>query len=280
MYVSVILSTYNQPAWLEKSIWGYAHQTFRDFEIVVADDGSTQETALMIARLREHTGLRIRHVWHEHRGFRKCAILNRATAAAEGDYLVFSDGDCIPRSDFLAQHAGLAEPGYLLSGGCVRLPMELSRRITTDDVVFGRATDPQWLLANRLGWNRRLRMLTCGPLLARMLDAITTTRATWNGCNCSTWTDYVLSVNGHNEQMQYGGLDRELGERLVNAGIRGKQVRHRCVCVHLDHGRSYARRDLIERNRAIRRETRRTRRIWTPNGIVQVPESQPARRAA
>ena len=269
MYLSVILSTYNQPEWLEKSIWGYAVQTFRDFELVVADDGSTQETALVIARLRKKTGLPIRHVWHEDRGFRKCTILNRATEAAEGDYLVFSDGDCIPRRDFLAQHAALAEPGYLLSGGCVRLPMGLSLRIAPNDVVFGRATDPGWLVSNGLGGNKRLRMLTCGSRLARLLDAITTTRPTWNGCNCSTWTRYVLAVNGHDERMQYGGLDREMGERLLNAGIRAKQVRHRAVCVHLDHGRSYAKPELIERNRAIRRETRRSHCVWTPFGIQQ-----------
>jgi len=281
MYLSVILSTYNQPAWLEKAIWGYAVQTFRDFALVIADDGSTQETALLIARLRKKTGLPIRHVWHEDRGFRKCTILNRAIEVAESDYLVFSDGDCIPHRDFLAQHAALAEPGFMLSGGYVRLPMELSLRITPDNVIDGHATDPRWLVANGLGWNKHQRMLACGPRVARLLDAITTTRATWNGCNCSTWTRYILAVNGHDERMQYGGLDREIGERLVNAGIRAKQIRHRAVCVHLDHERSYARPELIERNRAIRRETRRTRSVWTPYGIQQgLDGSQPLRRAA
>ena len=48
--VSVILSTYNQPAWLEKVFWGYGVQTFHDFEIVVADDGSGPETQALIAR--------------------------------------------------------------------------------------------------------------------------------------------------------------------------------------------------------------------------------------
>jgi glycosyltransferase involved in cell wall biosynthesis len=280
MHVSVIISTYNQPEWLEKVIWGYAAQTFRDFELLIADDGSTQETALLICRLREMTGLPIRHVWHEDLGFRKCAILNRATVAAEGDYLVFSDGDCIPRCDFLAQHIALAEPGWFLSGGCVRLPRELSRRIAPADVVFQRATDPRWLRGNGLKWSRRLCMLSFGPRMARLLDAITTTRPTWNGCNCSTWTRHVLAVNGHDERMQYGGLDRELGERLINAGIRPKQVRHRAVCVHLDHDRHYACPQLIAFNKAIRQETRRTRAVWTSYGIEQDRVNRPAFRRA
>lgn len=269
MYVSVILSTYNSPDSLEKVIWGYAVQTYRDFELLIADDGSTQETRLLVLRLQKQTGLNIRHVWHEHRGFRKCTILNRATKEAAGDYLVFSDGDCIPRRDFLAQHTALAEPGCLLSGGYVRLPMQLSRRITPGDVVEGLATDLGWLRAHGLGWDKRLLRLTNRPRLARLLDAITPTRPTWNGCNASTWSEYIFAVNGHDERMEYGGLDRELGERLTNAGIRGKQVRHRTVCVHLDHARGYAHAGAWQRNREIRAETRRTRSTWTTYGICQ-----------
>lgn len=96
MRVSVILSTYNAPEWLEKVVWGYSVQSRRDFDVLVADDGSTYETSLLVHRLRRQTGLNIHHVWHEDRGFRKCTILNRAIEAATGDYLIFSDGDCIP----------------------------------------------------------------------------------------------------------------------------------------------------------------------------------------
>ncbi|MCG8648371.1 MAG: glycosyltransferase, partial [Pirellulales bacterium] len=79
--ISVVLSTYNAPLWLEKSVWGYAEQTLQNFEIIVADDGSDCPTADAIERLRHQTGLTIKHVWHEDRGFRKCAILNRAIEA-------------------------------------------------------------------------------------------------------------------------------------------------------------------------------------------------------
>ena len=72
MDVSVIITTYNHPRWLEKVIWGFETQTHQDFEVVIADDGSGEETRSTIARLAEETGLRIRHVWHEDRGFRKC----------------------------------------------------------------------------------------------------------------------------------------------------------------------------------------------------------------
>jgi glycosyltransferase involved in cell wall biosynthesis len=135
MNIALILATYNQPEWLEKVLWGYAVQSVRDFQVVIADDGSGPETAAVVERVRAETGMALVHVWHPDEGFRKCEILNRAILAADGDYLIFSDGDCIPRSDFVATHRRLAEPNRFLSGGYLMLPMEVSRRI-------GRASTP------------------------------------------------------------------------------------------------------------------------------------------
>ena len=88
MFVSVILSTYESPDWLAKVVWGYAAQTHRDFELVIADDGSSPRTAECIGYLRHATKLSLRHVWHAKHGFRKCRILNRAILAVAGDYLI------------------------------------------------------------------------------------------------------------------------------------------------------------------------------------------------
>jgi glycosyltransferase involved in cell wall biosynthesis len=229
MDVSVILSTYNAPDWLEKVIWGYSVQSYRRFELLIADDGSTEKTARLIRRLQRQTSLAIRHVWHEDLGFRKCTILNRAAEAASGDYLIFSDGDCIPRWDFVARHVESARARCLLSGGCVRLPMALSKRITVDDVIQRRATDPRWLFARGLRDRKWQLRLVSGGTLAQLLDVLTTTRATWNGCNASTWKRHVVEVNGYDERMGYGGLDRELGERLVNGGKRRGRPTWRCA---------------------------------------------------
>ncbi|HYR08049.1 MAG TPA: glycosyltransferase, partial [Longimicrobium sp.] len=102
MRLSVIVSTYNKPRDLERVLHGYAAQTDRRFELLVADDGSGPETAAVIDRVRREAGLPIVHVWHEDRGFRKSEIMNRAIAASTGDYLLFTDGDSIPRADLVA----------------------------------------------------------------------------------------------------------------------------------------------------------------------------------
>ncbi len=265
MRVSAIVSTYNAPDWLEKALWGYAHQRHRDFELIVADDGSTDETARLL-RGPSARGLPIRHVRQEDRGFRKSRILNKAVVAAQTDYLVFSDGDCVPRADFLAAHAALARPGRFLSGGYVKLPMSLSRAIVRDDVASGRAFSPLWLRARGVGL-RRLAKLAPPRAASAAADLLTPTRPTWNGHNASGWRRDIVAANGFDERMGYGGQDRELGERLENAGVRGLQVRHRAACVHLDHARGYANEESLVRNRRIRRATRSEGIVRTPFGI-------------
>ena len=235
--VSVIVTTYNQPDWLEKVLWGYSIQTHRQFELLIADDGSREDTALRIDRLRGLTGMTIRHVWHEDRGFRKCEIVNRAILEASHDYLVFTDGDCVPGPRFLETHVRLAEDGVFLSGGYVRLPLAASQQLTQEDILRGRATDRAWLRRHGMPFSKSTCLLTRNRALGTLLDWITPTRPTFNGHNASVWKRDALRVNGLDERMQYGGLDREFGERLVNAGVRGKQIRHRAGCVHLDHPR-------------------------------------------
>ena len=104
-------------------------------------------------------------------------------------------------------------------------------------------------------------------MLARALDAITPTRPTWNGHSASTWKEHLLSINGFDLDMGWGGLDRAAGERLENAGVRGKQIRHRAVCVHLHHGRPYKDPATTRANRAIRDRIRRQRETRAPNGL-------------
>ncbi len=267
--ISVVLSTYNAPLWLEKVIWGYDSQTYHDFELIIADDGSGDETAKAIDRLREETSIAIKHVWHEDDGFRKCTILNRAIDACSGDYLLFSDGDCVPRGDFLEQHASAAQPGTFLSGGYFKLPMSISQLMTRNDIESGDAFTVRWL--RNAGWkpNHRVLRLVAGGRVANLLNHLTTTRPTWNGHNASGWADDIRAANGFDERMKYGGEDRELGERLENAGIQGKHVRFQTLCLHLDHERGYVRDEDLRRNREIRDVTLQLRRTRTDHGIRQ-----------
>lgn len=269
MRISVIFSTYEQPRWLEKVLWGFETQTFRDFEVLIADDGSGPATREVIERVRREVTYDISHVFQPHEGFGKCRILNKAIAQATGDYCFFTDGDCIPRNDVLAVHAANAKPGHFISGGYLKLPMVTSEAITTQDILAGRATDYAWLRSHGTPWSRRLARFRWGTRAATALDAITPTGATFNGHNASVWMSDLMKVNGFDERLEWGGLDREIGERLENAGVRGRQFRHRALVVHLDHPRGYKNAAGIAANRAIRDEVAAKKLTRAARGVDQ-----------
>ena len=116
MKTAVIVTTYNRPDALAAVLAGYAAQTDQDFELLVADDGSTPETQAVIHAYQCHSRGTVRHVWQEDRGFRAAAIRNRAAAATDAEYIIFTDGDCVPSRQFVQAHKHLAERGYFQIG--------------------------------------------------------------------------------------------------------------------------------------------------------------------
>lgn len=267
--ISVIISTYNAETWLEKVLWGYKVQTFTDFEIVVADDGSGPKTKQLIDAVQKEMPYRIVHVWQEDDGFQKSRILNKAITACSGDYIVMSDGDCIPRKDFLEIHDTHKEEGYFLSGGYYMLPMNISQLNSKEHILQNHCFDVNWLKSHGLKGSFKDNKLTAKGFKSRFLNFITPTSASWNGHNSSGWKKDIVAVNGFDERMQYGGQDRELGERLFNYGIKSKQLRYSAVCIHLDHKRGYKTAESIAKNNSIRKRTRDSKISWTPYGIVK-----------
>jgi glycosyltransferase involved in cell wall biosynthesis len=121
----VILATYNQERFLPRVLRGYLRQTTTDFHLSVADDGSSDGTAVIVQDLVPAfaaRGIGLSHVHHEDRGFRKCRILNEAVRRGPAArLLVFSDGDCIPPAAFVERHRAAHEPRSLHVGGAWRL---------------------------------------------------------------------------------------------------------------------------------------------------------------
>lgn len=267
MDIGVIISTYNNPAWLEKTLWGYLYQTRPADEIVIADDGSRDDTRQLIDSFRDR--LPIKHVWHEDRGFEKSRILNKALLAAESEYLIFTDQDCVPRKDFIEAHETYAERGYFLSGGYFKLPMNISKALTQEDIYTEHAFDLKWLESKGLVPNFKCTKLVRNLPFSHLMNFITTRGATWNGCNSSGWRTDMMRINGYNEEMHYGGQDREFGERLFNLGIKSKQICYSAIVLHLDHKRPYKTKETMTKNKAIRKNTRKSCTIETPNGIKQ-----------
>ena len=271
----VVLSTYNSPAWLERVLWGYEQQSCDNFEIFIADDGSSQETADLIQRFRDRGTLRIHHVWHEDIGFRKTEILNRAVAACTADYMIFSDGDCIPSPTFVADHLKAARPGHFVAATLFRMSDATSKAITHDDISSQKIFSPRWLRANQQPWSYKLIRLGFPMWLRRILNKVTPTTRYWAGCNASAWRSDIVAANGFDERMKYGGEDKEFGERLMNNGIRPISLRYTIICMHLDHSRGYVNQQAIDTNLLIRQAVRRDRRLRTDYGIESAGRSEP-----
>lgn len=267
MKLSVIITTYNSEEWLRKVLEGYCNQSEKLFEVVIADDGSTEKTKLVVDSFRNKFQFPIQHVWQEDKGFQKCQILNKAILKTNSDYLLFTDGDCIPRKDFIEKHLKFKEEGYFLSGGYFKLPMKTSLKIDTCDIEKQKCFSISWLVKNGVNKSFKLSKLTNIKLLASFMNWLTPTKRTFNGHNTSCYKKDLIAVNGFNEEMQYGGLDRELGERLFNLGVLSKQIRYAAVCLHLDHKRGYATTDTWDKNNAIRSYNKKNNITFIENGI-------------
>lgn len=276
MKLSVIITTYNSPKWLEKVLWGYSAQSHQDFEIIIGDDGSTDQTRELIDQMRETTCMTIKHIWQQDKDFRKCRILNKSILAVESDYVVFTDGDCIPRSDFLTVHAREARPGNYLSGGYHKLPMSTSEAITKNDILSGRCFELKWLKAHGLKSSLKNTKLTATTFSAQILNRLTPTACNFKGSNGSVWLKDIIAINGFDERMPWGGLDREFGVRLSNSGIKPKHVRYNAIVLHLDHKRGYKDPEIMRNNKQLRLQNQRDRVVRTKFGIAQLPQSRDA----
>ena len=278
MRVELIFSTYNAPRALWLTLLSVTRQRRRPDSLCVADDGSGPETAEVIERFRaEYPDLPIRHVWHEDNGFEKNAILNKAVASSDAEFLVFTDGDCLLSPGYVARHVAMARPDRYSCGSLIRLTDAATKSVTDEDVLQGRVFARDWLRA-RDTFDRTTTWLKTMPLpfpLQWAMDRLSPVRRTWCGANASAFRDAILKVNGFDEEIKYGGGDKEFGVRMKNAGVHGRHLRFTAPVVHLDHPRGYADPVRIAAQKRRIAEVRSSGRYWTADGVVKAP-SPPA----
>jgi len=236
--ISVIVTTYDRPDALDAALRALAHQSDRNFEIIVADDGSGPGTASVIESWTSRLAIPIKHVWQQHQGFRGAEIRNRGISVGAGPYCIFLDGDCLAPADFVATHRRLAEPGWFVAGNRILLSPKL-----TDAVLAGSLPAETWhfsdLVSQRLrgGVNRLLPALRVpfGPLRKIYYDS-------WEGaktCNLAVARSDLERTDGFDMDYAGWGLeDSDLVVRLFHAGVRRKDGRFATGVLHLWHPKS------------------------------------------
>ena len=235
MLISVVVATYNRPDALAAVLRSLQKQSDREFEVVVADDGSRNDTAQVVQRAHAAFPVPLTHVWQEDAGFRLAAVRNRATARARGDYLVYLDGDCIVRRNFVRAHRDLAETRWCVTGGRVLLSESFTRQVlATDTPIEDWSVSDAAVAALQGKLNRALSLprVPLGPL--RKLGARRWQRL--RGCNFSAFRTDVERVNGFDERFQgWGFEDSDFAARLIESGVRLKNGRLATNVYHLWH---------------------------------------------
>jgi glycosyltransferase involved in cell wall biosynthesis len=232
---AVILTTYNRPDALAAALAGYQAQSTQPFELVIADDGSTAATRTVVDDFRRNANVAVNHVWHDDLGFRAAAIRNRAIAATRADYIIFSDGDCVPAHDFVARHQRLAERGWFVAGNRVLLGADFTKKALHESLPLHEFGAAAWLMAwLKRDINRWLPLLRLGNAAWRKSSP-----QRWEGvktCNLAVWRDDLVRINGLDEAYSGWGLeDSDLVIRLLHAGVRHKSARFATPLFHLWH---------------------------------------------
>lgn len=239
--IAVVTTTYNRPDALRTVLDALLVQDDPDFEVVIADDGSRDATRAMLEAFVDGAarpaGLaRLVHAWQPDDGFRAAAARNMAVAASTGDYLVFLDGDCVPRPDFVSRHRALAERGFMVTGSRVLLSPALTAEVL-DGRVTGLATKPlSWWIARRLrrDANKALPLLRAGDSRLRHYRRVAWRRV--KSCNLAIWRDDYAAVDGFDESfVGWGHEDADLVLRLARHGVRRKGGAFSTEVLHLWH---------------------------------------------
>jgi len=228
MKLSVIISYYKKIPFLDLILQDLAKQTYQNFEVIIAEDNDSEETKKFIKNSK--LALTIKHVYQEDKGFRKCAILNKAIKEAEGEYLIFLDGDCIPHPKLVETYKKFAKLGVCY-GRRVLLCEKFTNKCVADKSFS------QSFINILFSKNKKVRHSLYLPFRKPSIES---NKGIW-GCNWGAPKAVIESVNGFDEDYQSAGIgeDVDIEWRLNNKGYKRYYLKHLAIVYHLFHAPQY-----------------------------------------
>ena len=256
--VSLIISTYNWPEALELVLLSVKQQTKLPSEVIVADDGSKENTKQLLECFRKDFPVPLKHIWHEDKGFRKSAILNLTISKAIGDYIIQLDGDCIIHKNFISDHLNSIEKNTYLYGSRVTIVKDyLESLFINKTIAFN------YFCQGLKKKNRNIHLPFLGTLIYKKNNKLS---KKIRGCNLSYWKQDFINVNGYNEDMiGWGREDSELIIRMMNSGINGKRLKFKAIIYHIWHKESS--KEKLNINHDIQQNAIDNKLVWCKNGI-------------
>ena len=265
---SVIISFYNRIDYLKLVFAGLERQTFRDFEIIIADDGSSEKVIEEIEKLSREISYPLIHLWHEDKGFRKNKILNRAIISSDSEYLIFIDGDCIPHKEFVKEHCAYSAIGKCLTGRRVNLSEKITGGLTVEKIKIG------FLESNTLALiedglfgksdNIERGFYFRNQFLRNFLNK---KKRGLLGCNFSLQKKDMLAINGFDERYELPsiGEDSDVQYRLELLNVEIVSLGNIAVQYHLYHKLQ----ERSQKNLDLFAEIKKNALSFTPFGINQ-----------
>ncbi|MDQ6953007.1 MAG: glycosyltransferase [Mariprofundaceae bacterium] len=228
--IAVVISTYNNPDYLNLVLQAYEQQTDKNMHIYIADDGSSEETRCLIQNFQQHGEIKCTHIWHEDAGFRKARVHNLVFQQLKEDYLILTDGDCIPMPEMVVAHRQFAEKGVLMSGSRILL----SQSWTQPLLQGGKFPSIHPWMSISLRWHQKINR--CLPLwIPTHTSSLSQKISGIHGCHIALYREDLLRVNGYDESFEgWGREDSDLIARLFHAGVMRKNLRGTPV-LHLWH---------------------------------------------
>ncbi|NLK85560.1 MAG: glycosyltransferase [Aeromonadales bacterium] len=235
MLASVIITTYNRPKTLKLVLEALNYQTDREFEVIIADDGSTKETSDMVMQMMLTCNYPITHVYQKDLGFRAARVRNLGAMKAKGDYLIFLDGDCIPRNNFIAMHKFLSEKKYLVCGNRVLLSEEYTKFIEDEhQQIYTYSLAKLFYVYLKGGIKRFLPLVTL-----KTKEKFRKLKFNWKkarSCNFALYKEDFLNVDGFDSTFEgWGYEDSDFAIRLIHSGVEIKSGRYATACFHMYH---------------------------------------------
>lgn len=264
---TIIITFYNKPDLLKLVLAGFERQSVKDYEIIIADDGSNEKVVAELQQIFNSSPLHIRHIWHPDNGWQKNLIMNKAIMAAETEYLIFTDGDCIPHRHFVKEHLQARERNHVLTGRRVLLSKRVSEFLTAKKVRMGLLEKMlfPWMLAEKIFGQGQFVENGIYFRSKWIRNRINKKDRGLLGSNFSLHKADVIAVNGFDERYlsPYVGEDTDLDVRLRQYGCKYRHLKHLAIQYHYYHPRlAYS-----ESNLMILEENKKLTNGYTPFGI-------------
>lgn len=235
---TVIAAFYNRLDYLKLVLAGFERQTEKNFELIIADDGSRADVVKEIDKIILSHSFPIKHVWQEDKGFRKNKILNKAITESESDYLIFIDADCVPHKSFIEGHLTFSTKAFSLTGRRVNLSQKITNQLTEKNVREG-FLEKNILLLIKDGLFGKSFDVEKGLYLKNkfFLNYFNKKSRGLLGCNFSAFKEDLIKVNGFDERYEAPsiGEDTDIQFRLELIGVKIKSINHTAVQYHLYH---------------------------------------------